>query len=191
MIGDGVFSGALILGAVAWGIAVFVSLFEDLVTQLFVPWVFRLGPRALHRPCTLRPPAWPCAGSSTIELQYGVARIVSPTECLFRQPFASMSSRFYDRGIRPRGVIRWQGAHASVECRLSVTSVLLWGGWLAISAGAGGNIVLAGSHRFGGVLVLLFGWGIAIAGYKSSSRKAREWAEEILAELSDVLPQAA
>ena len=62
---------------------------------------------------------------------------------------------------------------------------------MAISAGAGGNIVLAGSHRFGGVLVLLFGWGIAIAGYKSSSRKAREWAEEILAELSDVLPQAA
>jgi hypothetical protein len=74
---------------------------------------------------------------------------------------------------------------------LSPTVVLLVGAWCLISTAAGGSIVLAGNHRLGGVMVLLVGWGLALAGYKSSSNTARAWAEEILEELSYALPQAA
>jgi hypothetical protein len=188
---DVLFPGAMVAGVLVWGVGLFVGLFEELAIHRFVPWVFRLGPRVLQRPCVLRPPIWPAAGSSAIALQRGVAKVVSPTECLFRPRFTILGGRF-NAGRDPLliGLIRWQGTQACVECRLFPTSILLFGGWFLISTAAGGSIVLAGNHRLGGVMVLLVGWGIAAAVHRSSSNKARACAEEILAELSDALPRA-
>lgn len=186
--------GALLLGGVAGCAAFVLTVFEELAIRLFVPWVFRLGPIVLRQPRTLRPPIWPTAGSNTIALQYGFARVLSPTECLFRENSSlDFTRRFYSRGCSPlRGMIRWRGTQAHVEARMSAKSALLYSSFSLVVAGAGGKIALAGAPLKGAV-VLLFSCAILAGlhrGYKSDSAMVRGWVEEILAELGDALPQA-
>ena len=186
---DVLLPGTMGISIVAWGVAMFAGVFEELAIQQFAPWVFHIGPRLVRRSCALPAPVWPPANANAIKLQSGVAKVVSPTECLFREPYAELPSRFYSRRRRDRlrGAIRWQGTQALVECRMSPTIVLLWGGCVVIATAACGQLVLVGTY-LGGVVVLLAGWGLAALGYKSSLDRGRAWTEEIIAELDAALP---
>lgn len=185
---DVLFPGAIIASVVAWGVALCFGIFEDVAIQRFVPWVFRVGPRVLKRTIPLRRPSWPDAGSAPIGMRCGVVKLISPTEGLVRQPFVNVPSRFYSRGISPKGIISWRGSQgACLECRLSPGLLLFLGAWLTILAAAGGRFAMAG-RPLAGVIVLLVGWGLTVLGYRSSAKTARLWAEEVVAELSNALP---
>lgn len=183
-IGIALFMAAWGIGVTAWvlGIAEFIGILR------FTPWVYRLGLCVLREHTALHCPAWPSSGPSTVETPSGRARILGPTECLFRPPLLHFGVH---TPFPLKGTVQWQGVRAEVVCRLPMTSFVFFVAWLVgWTVGAAMALLSPGGH-FMGAAFLLGGWAFAGALSWFSIRLELQRARTIMEELNTALSRAA
>ncbi len=177
------------------------SLIEAVATARFSPWPYRLGPLLFRRRRAMPAPLFRLDASLPEETESGLFKMIAPGEGLFharitdfqwpfwplpRPPF----ERFLPKGSG-KGTIRWRGAEAEVEARLSLGAIISGTAWVAaVTVWAIIAMPDPELHRIA-LIALAVGWGFALGIIALSIRQDRRRMFRVLDELDKWFGRAA